>query len=136
MNREGVLGSDSGGGPGDRDPSVDADERELEPEVVRWLSMYADAVDDRGDATVAAIFDEVNRLLRRYREADSVHRADYGLRLRALSEHLPVVVWTTGTDLQVASFAGGGLAHVEIQPSSGVSLPLAELLGTGRPARR
>ena len=52
----------------------------VEPEIIRWLGMYAAATHDSRDGTVAAIFDECNRLLSRYREESSTHRTDYGSR--------------------------------------------------------
>ena len=105
----------------------------LEPEIIHWLEMYA-AVDGRRDATVAAIFDDVNRLLRRYRKAESIHRTDYGSRLRTLTEQMPVMLWTTDTGLRVTTVAGGGLAAVDIDPSSTASLPLTVVLGTDTPS--
>ena len=131
------MTADHGDGTSARNARVDPDDDSaLEPEIVRWLWEYADATDGAADATVGAILGEVNWLLRQHRAEDSVHRADYGSRLRVLTEHMPVILWTTDTELQVTSFAGGGLAHVEVQPSSGVSLPLADLLGTGSPNSR
>ena len=62
------MGDDSEGGVNQGNVFVDADDWMLEPEIIRWLAMYAEASDGRRDAPVAAIFDEVNRLLRRYRE--------------------------------------------------------------------
>src|SRR5262245_25970029 len=83
VNHEGVMGDDSGGEGTDRDAFVDADDdQRLESEIVRWLQMYAGAANGRRDATVAAIFDQMNRLLRRYRWESAAHRADYGSRLR------------------------------------------------------
>ena len=129
------MGDDSGVGTSDQGSFVDADDDStLEPEIIHWLGMYAEAADGRRDATVAGIFREVNRLLRRYRKADSVHRADYGSRLRTLTEQMPVMLWTTDTRLRVTTVAGGGLAAVDIDPSSTVSLPLTVVLGTDTPS--
>jgi len=130
------MGAENGRGTSGRDPFVDPSDVNLEPEIIRWLRMYARAADDRLDATVAAILEEVNRLLRRYRGEGSVNRADYGSRLRALTEHMPVIVWTTDDELRVTSFSGGGLAEVAIEPASGVSLLLADLLQMGTPSSR
>jgi hypothetical protein len=134
VNHEGVMGDRSGGGRSDRDSFVGPDDDStLEPEIVRWLGMYVEAAAGRREATVAAILYEVNRLLRRYRRESSVHRADYGSRLRMLTEQMPVMLWTTDTRLRVTTFAGGGLAAVDIDPSSSVSLPLTVVLGTDTP---
>ena len=125
------MGDDSGGERRDRESFVDAgDDLTFEPEIIHWLGMYAEAAGGGRDATVAAIFNEVNRLLRRYRRESAVHRTDYGSRLRTLTEHMPVMLWTTDTSLRVTTFAGGGLAAVDIDPSSTVSLSLAVVLGT------
>src|SRR5215208_5636458 len=125
------MGDDSEGEKSDRDTFVDADDDlRLEPEIVRWLSMYAEAADGRRDATVAAVFDEVNRLLRRYRKESAAHRTDYGSRLRMLTEQMPVMLWTTDARLRVTMVAGGGQAAVDIDPSSTASLPLSVVLGT------
>jgi len=67
------MGHDSGGG----DMFADAgDDSQVEPEIDRWLKMFAEATDGRRDAVVATICNEMNRLLRQYRKADSVHRED------------------------------------------------------------
>jgi PAS domain S-box-containing protein len=116
--------------------SVDANDRALEPEVVRWLSMYAETSDDQSDAPVAAIFDDVNRLLRRYRQADPVQLAIYGSRLRMLTEHLPLLLWTTDSKLRVTTVSGGGLAAADIDPSCTVSMPLTDVLGDSVPSSR
>jgi PAS domain S-box-containing protein len=129
------MGDDGGVGRSDRDAFVDADDGPtLEPEIVRWLAMYAEAADAHRDATAAAILDQVNGLLRRYRRESAVHRADYGSRLRTLTERMPVLLWTTDTGLRVTTVAGGGLAAVDIDPSSTASLPLAVALGTEAPS--
>jgi PAS domain S-box-containing protein len=126
------MGPESGGWPDDRDRVVGPDDDpSLEPEVIRWLWRYAKATDGRDDKTVAGILDEVNRLLCRDRTADLAYRVDYASRLRVLTEHLPVILWTTDTALRVTSFAGGGLAQVQRQPSGSVPRPLADLLGAG-----
>src|SRR6188508_3265577 len=124
------MGDDREGERSDRDSFANADDDlMLEPEIIRWLSMYAESADGRRDATVAAVFDEVNRLLRRYRRESAVHRADFGSRLRTLTEQMPVLLWTTDARLRVTTFAGGGLAAVDIDPSHTVSLPLTVVLG-------
>src|SRR5688500_9791373 len=109
------MGDDRGGERSDRDSFADpADESTLEPEIVQWLGMYAESADGDRDATVAAIFDDVNRLLRRYRRESAAHRTDYGSRLRMLTEQMPVMLWTTDARLRVTTLAGGGLAAVDI----------------------
>jgi PAS domain S-box-containing protein len=129
------MGDDSEDRPDNRDWVLGPDDDSmLEPEVVRWLRMYAEAVEGCGDATVAAILDEMNRLLGRYRRESAVHRADYGSRLRTLTEQMPVMLWTTDAELRVTTFAGGGLSAVGIDPLSTVSLPLAVVLGTDTPS--
>src|SRR3954447_10871351 len=110
------------------------DDLTLEPEIIHWREMYAEAEDGARDATVGAILDEVNRLLRRYRKESSTHRTDYGSRLRTLTEQMPVMLWTTDTRLRVTTVAGGGLAAVDVDPSSTVSLPLTVVLGTDTPS--
>jgi len=125
------MSDDSEGERSARDSFVDVDDDStLEPEILRWLEMYAAAADGRRDATVAGILDEVNRLLRRYRKESSAHRTDYGSRLRMLTEQMPVMLWTTDARLRVTMVAGGGLAAVDIDPSSTVSLALTVVLGT------
>ena len=125
------MSDDSGGERSVRRSFIGADDdSEPEPEIVRWREMYAEAVDGGRDATVSAIFDEANRLLRRYRKESSVHRADYGSRLRMLTERMPVMLWTTDTRLRITMVAGSGLAAVDIDPSSTISLPLTVVLGT------
>jgi PAS domain S-box-containing protein len=124
------MGVASGDKPSDRDAFVDPDDSGLEPEVVRWLEMYTRASDGVLDRTVAGILDEMNRLLGRYRKESAVYRADFRSRLRTLTEHMPVMLWTTDTKLRVTTFSGGGLAAVDINPSSSVSLALAVVLGT------
>jgi PAS domain S-box-containing protein len=122
---------DSEGDGNARDTFVDADDDSTtEPEIHRWLQIYAEASDDSRDAAVAAIFDEVNCLLRRYRRESGLHRADYGSRLRTLTEQMPVMLWTTDTRLRVTTVAGDGQAAVDIDPSSTASLPLSVVLGT------
>src|SRR4051812_40595891 len=129
------MSDDSEGEKSDRDTFVDADDDSTpEPEIIRWLGMYADAADGRRDATVAGIFGEVNLLLRRYRKGESVHRADYGSRLRMLTKRMPVLLWTTDTRLRITTVAGDGLAAVDIDPSSTVALPLTVVLGTDTPS--
>ena len=124
------MDSDSRKGTSDQGSFVDPDDDPtLEPEIVHWLGMYADATDGSRDATVAGILGDVNRLLRRYRKESSAHRTDYGSRLRMLTEHMPVMLWTTDTRLRVTTVAGGGQAAVDIDPSSTASLPLTVVLG-------
>src|SRR4051795_7909614 len=127
------MGDDSGGGADGRNAFVDADDWALEPEIVRWLSMYVEAGDHPGDATVAAIFDEVNRLLRRYRKGDLFHLADDESRLQTLTEHLPLLLRTTDTMLRVTTISGGDQAAVDIDPSGSASLSLTAVVGTGSP---
>jgi PAS domain S-box-containing protein len=129
------MGDDSAGESSARDTFMDADDdATLEPEINRWLQIYAEAADDRRDATVAGIFAEVNRLLRRYRKESTTHRADYGSRLRTLTEQMPVMLWTTDTRLRVTTVAGDGQAAVDIDPSSTASLSLTVVLGTDTPS--
>jgi len=129
------VGHDSGNGTSDQGSFVDPDDdAALEPEILRWLGMYAEAADDRHDATVIAIVDEMNRLLRPYRVESAAHRADYTSRLRTLTEQMPVMLWTTDAGLRVTTFAGGGLAAVDIDPSSTVSLSLSVVLGMDTPS--
>jgi len=129
------MGYDSGGERSDRDSFVDpVDDSTQEPEIIRWLEMYASAATDGRDATVAAIFNEVNQLLRRYRRESAIHRADFGSRLRTLTEQMPVVLWTTDTRLHLTTVAGDGQAAVDIDPSSTASLPLTVVLGTNSPS--
>jgi len=51
-----------------------------------------------------------------------------------LTEQMPVMLWTTDTRLRVTTVAGGGLAAVDIAPSSTVSLSLTVVLGTDTPS--
>src|SRR3954451_15981443 len=98
------MGVDGRDGTHDRDSSVDSEhDVRLEPEVIRWLGMYAEAADATRDAAVAAIFDEVNGLLRRYRRESAAYRADYTSRLRLLTERMPVILWTTDAELRVTT---------------------------------
>jgi len=106
------------------------DDVRLERETLRWLAQYADATGATRDAAVAAILDEMNRLLLRYRRERSILQAEYGPRLRTLTEQLPVMLWMTDTELRVTTFAGAGLAAVGIDPASTVSLALTVVLGT------
>src|SRR4051794_24626995 len=127
----GSDGSETNGHDSSVEPNEDL---RLEPEVVRWLGMYAEAGDAARDATVAGIFNEVNRLLSRYRRESAAYRGDYGARLRRLTEQMPVMLWTTDADLRVTTFAGGGLAAVDIDPASTASLSLTVVLGTDTPS--
>ena len=125
------MGNDSENGTCNQSSFVDPDDDPaLEPEIHHWLAMYADAGDGPRDATVAGILGDVNRLLRRYRKESSAHRTDYWSRLRMLTEHMPVMLWTTDNRLRVTTVAGGGQAAVDIDPASTASLPLSVVLGT------
>src|SRR5215212_6906783 len=116
------------------DSFADADDDlRLEPEIVRWLRMYTEAADARRDATVAGIFEEMNRLLSRHRRESAAYRADYGSRLRTLTEQMPIMLWTTDAELRITTVAGRGLAAVDLDPSSTASLSLAVVLGTDAP---
>jgi DNA-binding CsgD family transcriptional regulator/PAS domain-containing protein len=105
-----------------------------EPEVVRWLGMYAEAAEDRRNATVTVILEQVNRLLSQYRRESAAYRGDYASRLRTLTEHMPIMLWTTDAALRVTTVAGDGLAAVDIDPSGTASLPLTVVLGTDAPS--
>src|SRR4051794_41044350 len=64
---EGEMHADGGNGTSGRGSSDGPDDTRVEPEIVRWLGMYAEAQGRTRDAAVVAILDEVNRLLSRYR---------------------------------------------------------------------
>src|SRR4051812_11012439 len=85
-DHEGVMGIDSGGGTSNQDSFADRDDVGLEPEIIRWLGMYAGAAYATHNATVADILDEVNRLLSRYRRESAAYRREYAARLRELTE--------------------------------------------------
>jgi hypothetical protein len=92
------MSEDTGGETIDWSSAIASDrDAALEPEIIRWLKMYVDVADGRADATVGAILDEVNQLLRRYRASDEARRAGVESRPRVPSESTPDILRTPAT---------------------------------------
>jgi PAS domain S-box-containing protein len=88
----------------------------------------ADAYSTRDLEFIDSIGGQIAMAIERKRSEDALRASD--VRLRALIEQLPAVLWTTDRDMRFTSALGAGLARLGITPDELVGLELAEYFGT------